>query len=61
MTEIYKSVNQRSPKYMWEYFIKKDIPCNLRTKELCQHSFTNTQRYGINSLSLRGNLLWKYK
>ena len=43
---------------MWKYFVKKDIPYNLRTNELCQVPLTKTQRYGINSLSFTGSLMW---
>ena len=58
MVEIYKSFNQLSPEYMWEFFIKKDVPYNLRTKELCKLPLVSSQRYGFNSLSFRGSLLW---
>ena len=36
MVEIYKSMNQINPEFMWEYFVKRDIPYNLRRKELCK-------------------------
>ena len=58
MVEIYKSFNQLNPEYMWEFFIKKDVPYNLRTKELCKLPLVSSQRYGFNSLSFRGSLLW---
>ena len=34
MVEIYRSINHINPEYMWKYFVKKDIPYNLRTNEL---------------------------
>ena len=43
---------------MWEFFTKKDVPYGLRSSELCKIPSVNTQRYGINSLSFRGSLLW---
>ena len=58
MVEIYKSFNQLNPEYMWEFFIKKDVPYNLRTKELCKLLLVSSQRYGFNSLSFMGSLLW---
>ena len=58
MVEIYKLFNQLNPEYMWEFFIKKDVPYNLRTKELCKLPLVSSQRYGFNSLSFRGSLLW---
>ena len=36
MIEIYKTMNNLNPSYIWEFFVKKDIPYNLRTKELCR-------------------------
>ena len=58
MVEIYKSINHPNPEYMWEFFVKKDVPYNLRTKELCKIPPVNSWRYGINSLPFRRNLLW---
>ena len=43
---------------MWEIFVKKDVQYNLRTKELCKLHLVSSQRYGLNSLSFRGSLLW---
>ena len=34
MIEVYKSFNHLNPKYIWEFFVKKDVQYNLRTKEL---------------------------
>ena len=34
------------------------IPYNLRTKELCRLPSAQSQRYGLNSISFRGSLLW---
>ena len=36
ITEIYKTINQINPAYMWEFFVEKDMPYNLRTKVLCR-------------------------
>ena len=58
MMEIYKSMNHLNPEYIWDFFIKKDVSFNLRTKELCKLPSASSQRYGINSLSFRGSLLW---
>ena len=47
-----------------QFFRKKDVQYysvvqyNLRTKELCKLPSVSSQRYGLNSLSLRGSLLW---
>ena len=58
MTEIYKTMNHLNPSYIWEFFVKKDIPYNLRTKEPCRLPSAQSYRYGLNSLSFRGSLLW---
>ncbi len=58
MIEIYKTMNHLNPSYIWEFFVKKDIPYNLRTKELCRLPSAKSHRYGLNSLSFRGSLLW---
>ena len=43
---------------MWEFFVKKDVPYNVRTNELCKLPSASSKRYGLNSLSFRGSLLW---
>ena len=58
MVEIYKSMNHLNPEYMWDFFFKKDVPYNPWTKELYKLPSVSSQRYGMNSLSLRGSLLW---
>ena len=58
MIEIYKTMNHLNPSYIWEFFVKKDISYNLRTKELCRLPSAKSHRYGLNSLSFRGSLLW---
>ena len=58
MTEIYKTMNHLNPSYNWQFFVKKDIPYNLCTKELCSLPSAQSHRYGLNSLSFRGSLLW---
>ena len=58
MTEIYKTINQINPAYMWEFFAEKDMPYNLHTKVLCRLPQAQIDRYGLDSLSFRGSLLW---
>ena len=50
MTEIYKTASQIYPSYIWEFFVKKDMPHNLRTKILCKLPQVRTNRYVLNSL-----------
>ena len=58
MIEIYKNMNHLNPSYIWEFCVKKDIPYNLRTKELCRLPSEQSHRYGLCCLSFRGTLLW---
>ena len=58
MTEVYRTINPLNLEYMWEFFTKRDVPYGLRISELCKIPSVNSQRYGINSLSFRGSLLW---
>ena len=57
MTEICKTLHQINPAYMWELFVEKDVPYNLRTKVLCRLPQAQTNRYGLDSLLFRGSLL----
>ena len=52
MTGIYKTINQINPAYMWEFFVEKDMPYNLRNKVLCRVPQAQANRYGLDSLSL---------
>ena len=58
MNEVYRTINNLNPEYMWEFFTKRDVPYGLLISELCKIPSVNTQCYGINSLSLRGSLMW---
>ena len=51
-------MNHLNPSYIWEFFVKKDITYNLRTKALCRIPSAQSHQYGLNSLSFRGSLLW---
>ena len=58
MTEVYRTINNLNPEYMWKFFTKRDVPYGLSSSELCKIPSVNSQRYGINSLSYRVSLLW---
>ena len=57
MTEIYKSVKKLNPSYLWEFHERKEVTYDLRTKDLCKLPKIK-KRYGSESLSFRGSLLW---
>ena len=58
MTKIYKTTNQINPAYMGEFFVEKDIPYNLRKNVPRRLLQAQTSRYGRDSLSFGGSLLW---
>ena len=57
-TEVYKSVNNLNPQFMWNYFNISSLPYELRKGNKENLPETGTCRYGINSLLFRGALLW---
>ena len=58
MLEIYKSMNQLNPSYIWHLHKRKEIQYDLRTKHLCKFPITKTTKFGMESLSFRGSILW---
>ena len=58
MIESNNSSNHLNQEYMWKCFTKKNAQYNLRTKELCKLPSVGSQGCRLNSLSLRGSLLW---
>ncbi len=58
MLEVYKCVTSGKPSFLWEFFDKKIIPYNLRTSDLLQLPKTRTNKYGNESLSFRGSIVW---
>ena len=58
MLEIYKSMNHLNPSYIWHLHERKEIQYDLRTKHLCKLPITKTIKFGMESPSFRGSLLW---
>ena len=58
MIEIYKTMKNLNPSYIWEFHERKVVKYDLRTKNLCRLPKTRTTKFGIESLSFRGSLLW---
>ena len=50
VTEVYKSVNNLNPQFMWNYFNISTLPDELRQGNKVNLPETGTCRYGINSL-----------
>ena len=58
LKEIFKTVNGLNPCFLKEIFVPKTVPYFLRNPDLLVLPETNTVRYGVNSLSFRGSILW---
>ena len=56
---VYKSVNNLNPQFMRNYFNFSTLSHELRKGNKVNLPETRTCRYGINSLLVRGSLLWK--
>ena len=58
MLEIYKSMNHLNSSYIWQLHERKEIQYDLRTKHLCKLPITKMIKFGMESLSFKGSLLW---
>ena len=56
--EIYKTLNNTNPPFMQEYFLRKDVKYDLRTRDLLQNRAAKSITFGIDSIKFRGSLLW---
>ena len=58
MIEIHKTLNNTNPPFMQEYFIRKDVKYDLRTRYLLQIPAAKSISFRIDSIKFRGSLLW---
>ena len=56
--EVYKSLTNLNPEFMWPFFKNKSIPYNLRNGNICILPPARSSHYGINSVGFRGSSLW---
>ena len=56
--EVYKSLANLNPEFMWLFFKNKPIPYNLRNGNVCILPPAQSSHYGINLVKFRGNLVW---
>ena len=56
--EVYKSLMNINPEFMWEFFNKNPIQYNLRKRNIVYLPPARSSSYGVNSLAFRGSLLW---
>ena len=58
MLEVYRCVTSGNPSFLWELFNRKILPYTLRIKNLLQLPNTRTKKYGNESLTFRGSIIW---
>ena len=58
MIEVYNSISHLNPSLVWEFYEKKHVEYNLRTKNLCRLPTIKSTSFGLESLSFRGSFLW---
>ena len=57
-TEVYKSIMQFNPEFMWHCFNINPIPYNLRKGSRLLIPPAKSVNFGTNSVTFRGSLLW---
>ena len=58
MLEVYRCVTSGNPSFLWELFNRKILPYTLRIKTLLQLPNTRAKKYGNESLTFRGSIIW---
>ena len=58
MIEVYKSINELNPEFMWDIFHIKDISYLLRKNTNLILPQTNTKTYGTNTVLFRTCYIW---
>ena len=56
--EVFTSLNNVNPEFMWSYFILKNITYSIRNGPLLRLPSAKSTSYGINSALFRACLLW---
>ena len=56
--EVFKSLKNLNPEFMWSYFFFKNITCNIRKGPLLRLPAAKSTSYGINSVLFRTCILW---
>ena len=58
VTEIFKSISQINPKFMWSFFKPKKLSYNLRKGPILNLPKTQSAFYGTSAIHFRGSLIW---
>ena len=56
--EVYKSLTNLNPEFIWPFFKNKPILYNLRNGNISILLPARSSHYGLNSVQFRGSLLW---
>ena len=56
--EVFKSLNNLNPEFMWSYLVFKNITYNIRNGPLLRLPSAKFTSHGINSVLFRACLLW---
>ena len=59
MIEVYKSLDNGNPSFLWDLFTRKEVNYNLRIKDILTLPGASTASFGTNSIAFRGSILWK--
>ena len=58
VTEIFKSISQINPEFMWSLFKPKKLSYNLRKVPILNLPRTQSTFYGTNAIHFRVSLIW---
>ena len=56
--EVFKSLNNLNPEFMWSYFVFKNITYSIRNGPLLRLPAAKSTSYDVNAVLLRACLLW---
>jgi len=58
LIEVYKCLHKNNPSFLNDLFTEKSTQYNLRRSNLLKLPNTNTQSYGLKSITYRGSMIW---
>ena len=58
LIEVYKCLHKNNPSFLNDLFTEKSTQYNLRMSNLLKLPSTNTQSYGLKSITYRGSMIW---
>ena len=56
--QVYKSLTNLNPEFMWPFFKNKSFPDSLRNVNICILRPARSSHYSVNSVQFWGRLLW---